>query len=65
MTPQQLDRKLVETLDVFREEIVFMTETYDREYLDKEDIEHIGRQVFYTLHEFKDQLIKYLKEHDR
>lgn len=69
MSLQQLDKELDTTLQTFNEEIVFMLDTFDQshqdEYLTKDDMEEIGRQVFYTLHEFKDALIKHLWKESR
>ena len=69
MTPQRLEKELDEALTTFNEEIVFMLDTFDQSHHDdnltKQDMEEIGRQVFYAMSEFKGSLIKYLRKTDR
>ncbi|MED0665666.1 hypothetical protein P4T04_04960 [Bacillus badius] len=65
MNVQRLEKELDESLQVFNEEIVFLLDTHDDDYLTKDDLEDIGRHVFYAMHEFKSILIKHLKHADR
>lgn len=65
MTPKFLEKKLDESLEAFRQEMIFLTNTHDREYLTKDDLEQIGRQVFYCLYDFKETIVRYARENDR
>ncbi len=56
-----LEQKLTEALHSFKEEVEFHLETFNQthqdENLTKDDLEFIGRQVFYCLHSFKDAIV--------
>lgn len=69
MAAGQLEKKLNEALDSFRENTQFNLETFDQshenEYLTKADLEEISRQTFYCLNDFKNIIVKYLKEENR
>jgi len=62
MTPKQLEENLDEEIHTFSKEIMFLVDSKGEEYLTNYDIEDIGRQVFYTLMEFKNHMVKYAKE---
>ncbi|MGG3524882.1 hypothetical protein ABES13_05090 [Bacillus pseudomycoides] len=69
MTTERLEKELNKALDDFRENTLFNIETFEQvhenEYLTKDDLEEINRQVFYCLHDFKSKIVKYLKKETR
>ncbi|BAR86751.1 uncharacterized protein KNN_05959 [Bacillus thuringiensis serovar tolworthi] len=69
MSTDRLEKELNKALDDFRENTLFNLETFEQvhenEYLTKDDLEEINRQVFYCLHDFKSKIVKYLKENNR
>jgi len=65
MTPKQLDENLDEEMRTFSKEIMYLVESHDGNYLDGSDMEDIGRQVFYTLMEFKKHMVEYAKENEK
>jgi transcription elongation factor GreA-like protein len=60
-----MEKRLNEAVDNFRAEMQFHLETFDQshndEYLTKDDLEQISRQVFYCLSDFKNIITEYLK----
>ncbi|MGN4930283.1 hypothetical protein [Bacillus cereus group sp. MYBK14-1] len=65
MKTENLEKQLNKALDDFRENTLFKLETFEQahenEYLTKDDLEEINRQVFYCLHDFKKVIVEYLK----
>lgn len=62
----ELDKALVTSMESLQSQIQFdmetFSQTHDDEYLTKDDMEEIVRQVFYTFGDFKDNIISYLKD---
>lgn len=69
MSTGRLEKELNKALDDFRENTLFNLETFEQvhenEYLTKEDMEEMNRYTFYCLNDFKNSIIKYLKDNDR
>lgn len=69
MTLDQLEKQLDKTLESYQSETLFTVNTFDEPYYSeeaaKETIEQMGRQTFYALSEFKQHILKYLKDHER
>jgi len=63
---KKLEKGLDDALENFRAQIEFDLETFEQshknEYLTDDDLEEMGRQVYYCLANFKNKIIKYLKE---
>lgn len=62
---KKLDRRLNDTLENFRLEVQFDVETFEQthkdEYLTKNDLEELGRQIYYCLSDMRNALLDYLK----
>ncbi|MGD0153298.1 MAG: hypothetical protein ABSC17_06000 [Thermacetogeniaceae bacterium] len=62
---KKLEKGLDDTLENFKKEINFLVDTFPQghsnEYLTKDDLEEIGKQVYYCLADFRDKIIEYLK----
>lgn len=69
MTPQRLAKQLDEALTTYNEEVVFMLDTFDQthddENLTKQDMEDLGRQIYYLLSEFRNSIVKFLKDNNQ
>lgn len=69
MNHAQLKEQLDEALENFRVATQFQLETFEQthenEYLTKDDMEEMNRYTFYCLNDFKNNIIKYLKDNDR
>ncbi|MGS7463797.1 hypothetical protein [Bacillus paranthracis] len=69
MNHAQLKEQLDEALENFRVATQFQLETFEQvhenEYLTKDDMEEMNRYTFYCLNDFKNSIIKYLKDNDR
>jgi len=71
MELKQLEQELDDSLYVHHREVVGIVEKFhimdkeDREYMLSEILEGINRQTFYTFLEYKNNLLKYLKELER
>lgn len=50
---------------MFNQEVMSLIDIHDNDYLTKDDLEDISRQIFYCLYEFKDLIVEYLKKNDR
>lgn len=61
MTINELEKKLDKALDDFSSEIRSEYDDYSKTPANSGDIATIARQTFYTLDEFKKEIIKYLK----
>lgn len=66
MNTDELNIRLGDTLQDFNREIRFHLDTFeqhhDNENLTKHDFEEMGRQVFYCLSAFRDDLIGFLRK---
>lgn len=66
MDVKELDERLRDTIFTFDKEIRFYLDTFDQSHddknLTKDDLEDLGRQVLYTLGEFRECIIDYLKD---
>lgn len=66
---RKLEKGLSDALENFKEQIKFDLDTFEQshqdKYLKKDDLEEIGRQVYYCLSDFKERITEYLKEASR
>lgn len=60
MNIKELENKLSKTTEGLKYEI--KSRSAELKEVTPEDFEYLGRQVYYTFTEFKDDIIKYLKE---
>lgn len=62
---EELDVRLKDAIQIFNREIRFHLDTFEQthenEFLTKDDFEEIGRQAFYCLSSFREEIIEYLK----
>lgn len=63
MTVSQLDANLEKILNDFSEEIRSNYHDGSTEPTTEHDINEFARQTFYTLNEFRKEIVKYLNEH--
>ena len=62
MTVSQLDTALTKALQDFSEEIRANYEEGSNEPVTENDINELARQTFYTLDEFRKEIVKYLAQ---
>ncbi|MBM7650532.1 hypothetical protein JOC78_003529 [Bacillus ectoiniformans] len=62
MNINQLEKELDESVQTFNEEVNSLLSSHKKEHFTADDMEELGRQVYYTFNEFKGSLIKYLKQ---
>ena len=59
---EQLEESLDKSLEIYKMEMKSNIEAKKGQVLTADDMEDIARQTFYMMDDFKDQIIKYLKE---
>lgn len=62
MTIEELEEKLEESIDNFSIESHYHVARKSGEELNEYDYDEICRQTFYVFHDFKENIIKYLRE---
>ena len=65
MDIQELDKRLQDAMFTYNREMQFCLDTFDQSHdddrLTKDDMDEMSRQVFYTLGEFREVIVDYLK----
>ncbi|AWK50486.1 hypothetical protein DIC82_05320 [Clostridium beijerinckii] len=62
MNIDELEENLSESLNQFSMEMQNKIDNAVDDSLNKNDIDDLAREVFYTLNDFKDNIIKYLND---
>lgn len=62
MTLDELDKKLQQSIDIFNIEGIYHTAKKTGEELNEYDYDEICKQTCYVFYDFKENIIKYLKE---
>lgn len=62
MNIDELEENLSESLNQFSMEMQNKIDNAADDPLNKNDIDDLAREVFYTLNDFKDNIIKYLND---
>lgn len=59
---KDLDQALIKSLDEFSNEMQNKFNLSKDEHLNEYDLDHISRQVFYMMNDFRKNIIEYLKD---
>lgn len=62
MSATHLKHKLDEALDDFAREVDFIYDTMDDENVTRDELKELGKQVFYTLGRFRNEIVKELRK---
>ncbi|ASV67212.1 hypothetical protein [Cytobacillus kochii] len=69
MTPEQLEGKLEKSLERFNLEMQSYRDTFNQTHkedvLIKEDLDYLYKHTYYTLNDFKNEIIEYIKKNNQ